>query len=99
MTMVIVRGVTGRRVLLAARFGADGAGIGHDQDIAKVGDAGAIEMVLGKAFYNAVGVMIPRTPVPAFVDIGGTDLYGAEGDACAEENVAVSAGADVRIDI
>lgn len=97
LAMRIVRRIAGGRVLLGAGFGADGAGVGHDEDIAEVGDAGAVEVVLGEAFYDAVGVVIAGAPVPSFVDVGGPDLDCAVGDTGAEEYVAVGGGADIGI--
>ena len=69
----------------------------HDQDIAEIGDAGAVEVILCEAFYDAVGIMVTGTPVPAFIDIGGSDLYGAKGNAGAKENMAMCARSDIGV--
>ena len=83
---------------LAAGLGADAAGVGHDQHIAQVGDARSVKVILCEAFNDAVGIVIAGAPVPAFVDIAGAGLYGAEWNAGPEEGMAVSAGADVGVD-
>ena len=98
LAVVIMRGVACSRVLLGAGFGADPACIGHDEDISQIGDTGAIEMILCEALYDAVGIVIAGTPVPTFIDVAGAGLDGAEGNAGAEEDVAVATRADIRID-
>jgi len=56
-------------------------------------------MVLREAYDDAVGIIVSGAPVPAFIDIGRSDLYGSEGDAGTEEGMAVGGRADIRIDI
>ena len=99
MLVVIVRGIAIGGPGLAAGLGTDFTGKGHDEDIAEVGDTCTIEVILSEAFDDAVGIVVAGAPVPAFIDIAGPDLYGAEGNAGANKGMPVSAGADIRIDI
>ena len=68
------------------------------KDIAEIRNPRAVEMILSKTFYDAVAVMIARAPIPAFVDVHRSDLNCAKGNAGAEEDMAMTAGADIRID-
>jgi len=54
-------------------------------------------VILGKPFYHTVGIVIARTPVPAFVDIIGSRLYSTEGNAGADKGMTMTAGTDIGI--
>ena len=97
LAMRVMGGITRSRISLGTCLCPYRTGIRHDQDIAKIGDTGAVEMVLSKTFDDAVGVMVTGTPVPALVDVAGANLYGAEGNAGTEKDMAMTAGADVRV--
>ena len=98
MLVVIVRGIAIGRPALTAGLGADFTGKGHDEDIAEVGDTGPVEVILCKAFDDAIGVVVAGTPVPSFVDVAWAYLYGAEGDTRPHEGMAMRAGADIGVD-
>ena len=86
---------------VGARAGGelDGAGAGHDEEVEEVAAAGAAEMGVGEAHDAGVGDVITGAPVPVVVPGVGRELDGAEGDGCAGEAVAVTAGADARVDV
>ena len=48
---------------------------------------------------DVVGVVVARAPVPALVEVCRANLQRAEGNAGADEHVAVSAGTDEGIDL
>ena len=54
-------------------------------------------MGVREADEDAVGVVIPGTPVPPFVDVVGTELYHPVGYTGSYEYVAVITGANVRV--
>ena len=86
-------------VLLPAAFGAQLARVGHDLHVAHVGAARAAQVGVGEADDDAVRVVIPRTPVPALVDVLRAGLNGAERNGGAHEDMAVAARTDIGIDI
>src|SRR6266550_1771492 len=75
------------------------AGSRHQQDIAIVRDACAAEMCMAEAIDNLIGVVIAGATIPAGQSCVGTELDHPKRQRCTGKCVAVSAGADERIDI
>lgn len=96
--VVIMRGIARSRIVLGSWLQSEIPGIRHKEDVAEVRDAGAAEVILSKPYNDAVGIVITGAPVPAFIDIGGSDLHCAEWYAGPEKSMAVGGGADIRVD-
>ena len=75
------------------------AGERHEGDVAEVADACSAEVGVGEAGDGGVGEVVARRPVPRPGDARGTELREAEGDVGAHEDVTVTAGADVRVNV
>ena len=60
---------------------------------------GILIMSMRETNQNTVGIMISRTPVPAFMDIVGAELHHAVWNTRSDKYVSVKTGADIRIDI
>ena len=57
------------------------------------------ELYMGETYQDAVGVMITRAPVPAFMDIVRAELHHSVRNTRPYKYMTMIAGADVRVDI
>src|SRR5580658_5836160 len=98
MAVVIMGGIARSWIRLGPGLQPEIPGIRHKEDVAEVRDAGAAKVVLGESDNDTVGIVVAGAPVPTFVDVGGSDLDGAERNAGPEKGMAMSAGANVWVD-
>src|SRR5580692_4984392 len=56
-------------------------------------------MHLREAGHHAVGIMVARTPVPPFYDIGRARLHCAIRDTRPQEGMSMTAGANIWVHI
>ncbi len=73
------------------------AGASHHEKIKKVAAACAAEMRVAEAHDGRIRDVITGAPVPLVVEGVWTELYGAEGKACAGETVAMAPCSDSRV--
>ena len=83
----------------ATSIGVSLSGHRHHCDIEKISYSGSAQMSVGESYDCRITVMVSRTPVPLLRDAGRSQLDEAERHVRTHEDVTMSAGADLRIDI
>ena len=71
----------------------------HEHDIAEVADAGSGQVGVAETDDEGVALMVAGAPVPGVDDLLRSGLHHAEGDVGADEDMAMAAGTDGRIDL
>ena len=81
-------------------LGANGLGgvVGQKQHIAQIADSGAGEMGVAEAYRECVRYMVAGAPVPFVLDLLGAELDHSARHAGANEDMAVAAASDHRVD-
>ena len=85
-------------VLVAPAVALSILGAGHHQDVAVIADASALQMGVAEAVDEAVGIVVPSATVPSFQSGVRTQLDHAKRGGGPGIGVAMSPGADPRID-
>ena len=83
----------------ATSIGVSLSGHRHHRDIEQISYSGSAQMSVGESDDCRITVMVSRTPVPFLRDAGRSQLDEAERHVRTHEDVTMSAGADLRIDI